>query len=417
MNYDGQWSAEEIAADPSLLAAEAVRRAQIDRAAGRAAGKPDAPPMPPLRFLDPASLAGKPIPERQWIVPGWLPAHAVTLHYAAGGEGKTLLAQQLMTSVSTGALWLGLQVQQGRAIGLFCEDDEDELHRRQDAINRSYGIDFADLTDMRWSAPVGDDNTLLRFEPDGTPIFTDRFEDFKQQAKTFDPDLVVLDVAADLFGGNENVRQQVSTFLKAGLGGLARDLGAAVLLNAHPSRAGISSGDLDGGSTGWNGGARSRWSLMTPKGDEGEPADETARVLTKKKANYSTRGDEIRLKFRDGVLVRDGGLGGGVVASLDRRKCEEVFLEMLDNIEPAGLHASAVVNAGNYAPRMFSKRPDRQAYGKRDFELAMHALFASNRIKIEAYGKPSDGTRHIVRSSADGSGDGSEEGGDGGGDG
>ncbi len=361
---------------------------------------PPKPPPTPLAFTDPTTLHGLPIPERHWVVPGWLPSAAVTLHYAAGGEGKTLLAQMLMTSAATGMPWLGLQVTQCRAMGLFCEDDADEMHRRQDAICRAYGVEMRDLVDMRWSCPVGDDNTLIRFEADGSPVMTDRFAAFVAQAKVFRPGLVVLDVAADLFGGNENVRQQVSTFLKFCLGGLARDLGAAVLLNAHPSRAGIASGDLDGGSTGWNGGARSRWALVTPR-EEGEPVDETARVLTKRKANYSTRGDEIRLRFRDGVLERDGGLGSGIVASLDRRKCQSVFLDLLDKMEPAGLHASVARTAGNYAPAMFAKRPDREGYGKRDFEQAMSALFATNQIISAPYGKPSRGTCHIERKPSD----------------
>ncbi len=334
---DSRFDAYDLARD---AVREAERRSQRER---------DKPPPAPLAFLDPATLHGLPIPERQWVVPGWLPSAAVTLHYAAGGEGKTLLAQMLMTSAATGMPWLGLPVTHCRAMGLFCEDDADEMHRRQDAICRSYGVELRDLGGMRWSCPVGDDNTLIRFEPDGTPVMTDRFADFVAQAKAFRPGLVVLDVAADLFGGNENVRQQVSTFLKFCLGGLARDLGAAVLLNAHPSRAGISSGDMDGGSTGWNGGARSRWSLVTPRDEDG-PVDETARVLTKRKANYSTRGDEIRLRFADGVLVREGGLGSGMVASLERRNCEAVFLDLLDKSGRPGVHASDSRNSGNYAP-------------------------------------------------------------------
>lgn len=385
---------------PEQIAAEGMRRAEMDRriaaAGGGTPGKPPKPPAPPLAFTDPTTLHGLPIPERLWIVPGWLPAAAVTLHYAGGGEGKTLLAQQLMTSTATGTPWLGLEVRRCRSMGLFCEDDAEEMHRRQDAICRSYGLELRDLANMRWSCPVGDDNTLLRFEADGTPVMTDRFADFVAQAKVFLPELVVLDVAADLFGGNENVRQQVSSFLKFCLGGLARDLGAAVLLNAHPSRAGISSGDMDGGSTGWNGGARSRWALVTPR-EEGEPVDETARVLTKRKANYSTRGDEIRLRFREGVLERDGGLGSGMVASLDRRNCEAVFLDLLARLATTGLRASASRNAGNYAPRLFSERSDRKGFTRRDFERAMGALFSAGAIKVEPYGRPSDRTEHVVQ--------------------
>ena len=56
--------------------------------------------------------------------------------------------------------------------------------------------------------------------------------------------------------------------------------------------------------------------------------NESARVLRKAKANYSRRGDEIELMFRDGVLHPKQTLGSGMVASLDRRKCEEVFLDI-----------------------------------------------------------------------------------------
>ncbi len=398
---DSRFDAYDLARD---AVREAERRSQRER---------DKPPPAPLAFLDPATLHGLPIPERQWVVPGWLPSAAVTLHYAAGGEGKTLLAQMLMTSAATGMPWLGLPVTHCRAMGLFCEDDADEMHRRQDAICRAYGVELRDLGGMRWSCPVGDDNTLIRFEPDGTPVMTDRFADFVAQARVFAPGLVVLDVAADLFGGNENVRQQVSTFLKFCLGGLARDLGAAVLLNAHPSRAGISSGDMDGGSTGWNGGARSRWSLVTPRDEDG-PVDETARVLTKRKANYSTRGDEIRLRFADGVLVREGGLGSGMVASLERRNCEAVFLDLLDKTVPTGRHLGESRNSGNYAPKIFSQHPDRQGFTRRDFEVAMNRLFAAGEIRVEHYGKPSDKTHHVVRPSP---GEGPEQGGEGRGEG
>jgi len=142
--------------------------------------------------------------------------------------------------------------------------------------------------------------------------------------------------------------------------------------------------------------------------------DETARVLTKRKANYSTRGDEIRLRFRDGVLEREGGLGSGIVASMERRNCEAVFLELLDKIIPSGRHASDSRNSAAYAPKLFCLHPDRQGFTKRDFEMAMNRLFAAGLIRVEHYGKPSDRTHHIARATP---GEGPEEGGEGGGEG
>ncbi len=84
--------------------------------------------------IDPTTWHGVAVPEREWIVQDWLPVGHVTLLYGDGGVGKTLLAQQLMTSCATGSPWCGLAVQKCRVFGMFCEDDADELHRRQAAI-------------------------------------------------------------------------------------------------------------------------------------------------------------------------------------------------------------------------------------------------------------------------------------------
>ena len=354
---------------------------------------------PPLTFSSPAALAGKPIPERVWVVPGWLPAATVTLLYGAGGEGKTLLLQQLMSSVASGTPWLGLQVQRGRVLGLFSEDDEDEMHRRQDGINRALGIGYEDLAEMWWTCPVGSDNTLLRFEQDGSPKRTARFLEFASHALLLRPAVIALDVAADLYGGNENDRGQVAQFLKALLGSLARDTGAAVVVAAHPSKSSIATGDLDSGSTGWNGGVRTRLTLATPKAEDGEPVDETARVLRRAKANYAKRGDEIELVFRDGVLHPKLTFTG-TVASLEKRKCEDVFMELLGKLAPMGRHASESRNSANYAPKLFAQHPDRGGFKKRDFEIAMNTLFATGLIHVEHYGPPSANTHHIARKDA-----------------
>src|ERR1700722_13711786 len=127
-------------------------------------GTPAKEPPPPMTVINPCILQGLQVPERQWIVQGWMPVGYTTALYGDGGTGKTLLAQQLMTSCATGRPWLGLAAKKCKVFALFCEDDEDELHRRQDAINQQYGIDFSDLADMRWVSGVGADNLLVTFE-------------------------------------------------------------------------------------------------------------------------------------------------------------------------------------------------------------------------------------------------------------
>ena len=81
----------------------------------------------------------------------------------AGGEGKTLLCQQLMSACALGRPWVGQHAVAVKSLGIFCEDDEDELHRRQADIDQLYDCDFTDLENMKWLARLGCDNLLLTF--------------------------------------------------------------------------------------------------------------------------------------------------------------------------------------------------------------------------------------------------------------
>ena len=192
-------------------------------------------PPAPMRIINPVDLFQVDVPPREWIVDGWLPVGCVTANYGDGGVGKTLLSQQLMTSTCTNALWCGHAVMQCRSFGVFCEDDEAELHRRQDQICDHLGVHLNALGDMRWISGVGADNALATFDRDGWMNITDRFAAIKNAIMTFGARLVVLDTAADLFAGNENDRYQVRRFIGE-LNKLAIDINGAVLLNAHPSR-------------------------------------------------------------------------------------------------------------------------------------------------------------------------------------
>ncbi len=351
-----------------------------------------------LTPINPTALAGLAIPQRHWIVEDWLPAAAVTLHYAAGGEGKTLLAQQLMTATAIGDPWLGLATKRCRSFGMFCEDDADELHRRQHDINRMMGCDYQDLEAMRWACPVGDDNALVRFEADGKPVTTPRFDELLAAAEEHGAELIVIDTAADTFCGSENDRAQVSAYVKTVLGRVARQLQAAVLLNAHPSKSSLAAGasGLDSGSTAWTGSARSRWSLETPKGDDGQPIDHNQRTLRRTKANYAGRGNEIKLRWAEGSFSSaEPDSGFDRVASENR--CRDKFLDLLDRMLEQGVSLSHSNHSGNYAPKKMAAWPNNGAYTKREFERAMNALFEAGQIHFTPYGKPSDRTFRIER--------------------
>ena len=347
-----------------------------------------------LRIINPVELEFTPVPEREWVVTDWLPVGSVTALYGDGGVGKTLLAQQLMTSCASGTPWCGMTTMRCKSLALLCEDDEPELHRRQVKMCAAFGIPLGDLGDMQWISGVGQDNALATFTPDCRMHETPLYADLSAAAIKLGVRLVVLDTAADVFAGNENDRHQVRMFLGL-LSRLAMRIQGAVLLNAHPSRTGLSTGNLDGGSTAWSNTVRSRWSLARQQGDEEQP-DTAERVLTRRKANYASIGDIIKLRWVNGIYVPvtpEGGIAGAV----HRAAAEMVFLELLGRAEAQGQRVSDSPKAGNYAAKRFAQRPDSHGYTAKDFERAMGALFASRQIAMATYGRAGDARQQIVR--------------------
>jgi RecA-family ATPase len=352
--------------------------------------------IPALELINPVTLAGLIIPERRWLVPDWVPMARVTGLYGAGGEGKTLIAQMLATACAIGAPWLGLRVRKCNSLLAFCEDDLEEMHRRQDAINQFYGCSFADLGAMRWAPRLGYDNALMVFE-NGRAVITPLFDQVRDAAKEDDAELIIADTLADIFMGNENDRAQARAFAQMALGALARETHGAIIALAHPSRTGMNSGSGESGSTAWIGTFRSQLYLSTPKVEEGEPPAPDVRVLTRKKSNAARRDETIDLRWRDGVFISTTETG--ILGSIAKRAAKRVFRDLVDRMNSNDRPVSSNSRSGNYAPKLFAMRPDREGYGKADFERAMEALFADGELRNVIYGRAGDARQRIVTAS------------------
>lgn len=353
---------------------------------------------PKLDAIDPCSFQGQDVPERRWLVDGWIPMRTVSMLGGDGGTGKSLCAMQLVTAAAIGGTWLGMPVPRVKAIYLACEDEQDELHRRQEDINRALGIDYADLDGLQWVDRVGEDNLLFAPTIDekgykGAPDITALYRSIMRHVLDNGTQLIVLDSSHDVFGGNENSRSEVRRFIQC-LIRLAREIDGAVILLAHPSLSGRNSGTGESGSTGWNNSVRSRLYLHRPP--ESDNADANERLLTRKKSNYAAAGDTIRLQWTDGAFVSNDA-PGGFVATLDKRKARKVFMELLEQRESEGRPVSHKPKSGNYAPAEFAKHPARQGFRKADFARAMEELFAEGLIKVATYGdRPSRQFEKIV---------------------
>jgi 5S rRNA maturation endonuclease (ribonuclease M5) len=116
-----------------------------------------------LNSINPLAWKGEP-PAREWILKDWIPRGYVSALYGDGGVGKSLLAQQILTAISVGADFITPKYQPSSTVAIFCEDDEDELWRRQAAINRAFNIDMSALKNMRLLSRLGFSNSLMRFE-------------------------------------------------------------------------------------------------------------------------------------------------------------------------------------------------------------------------------------------------------------
>ena len=347
-----------------------------------------------LATIEPHRLQGLAVPERRWVVRDWIPDGAVTMLGGDGGVGKSLLAMQLITSVATGKAWLGRAITPCRALGLFCEDDREELHRRQDDINKHFGIEFSDLENMTWLPRVGEDNALMVFDSDrGTA--TELYQRVRNLALDRGARIIVLDALHDIFAGNENARPQARQFINL-LHSLAMDIGGAVVLTAHPSLTGLSSGSGLSGSTAWNNAVRSRLYLTRPEGDDDTETDDRERVLRRVKANYAGMGDELTLRWQDGVFHAeqpDATVFGGI----EKSRAETAFLDGLDALEKQGRRGSPNKNQPSYAPKLVARLALAKGLKVRDLDRAMDRLLETGEVQIVTEGPPSRSRQFITR--------------------
>ena len=238
--------------------------------------------------FSPARWSGAPLPTRDWIVKDLIAAGTVTMLSGDGGLGKSLLAQQLMTAATLGKDWLGFECRRVRTWGLFCEDPERELHIRQFHINRHYDCSFDDLAeDMLLS--TGQDRTnylcdFARFADEPTP--TKLYERVMRSVGDLGAQVIVLDTARKTFGGNEIRDRQVSGYVRL-LRRLAMSTGGAVVITAHPSNEGVTSGSGIAGNRAWRNEVRSMIYLT------GSRDNADARVLKTMKNNYGRAGGKM----------------------------------------------------------------------------------------------------------------------------
>lgn len=248
-----------------------------------------------LTFIDPSRLISDP-PRREWMVERAFPKGTVAMVSGDGGIGKSLLMQQLISAACLGRNWLGLRCRPGRGLMLACEDDDDELHRRQHDICRAMGVAVEDVLDagLYLAGRVGKDNILARLDRQSwrmqnTQLSTKLLKYCLELGISY----LVIDTATQTFAGNQNDEQQVVQFINL-LRRLAVAIQGVVILTKHPSLTGRASGTGESGNTAWHNSVRSRLYVYDRNGFV---------ELRGMKSNYGPKLDKIPLRWERGVFV------------------------------------------------------------------------------------------------------------------
>jgi len=354
-----------------------------------------------LPLTDIRAWHGVPAPERRWAVQDRIPDCNVTLFTGHGGVGKTLLMQQLSVATVLGRDWIGLMPAIGSVLFITAEDDESELHYRYDLIAKQYATNFNELADsgLNVMSLAGKDATMAVADARGIVRTTQLFDTLENTVKKLRPRWIGLDTVADCFLVNERDRGQVRQCV-AHMRGLCLKYDLAVILLAHPSLTGLSTGSGLSGSTAWHNSVRSRLFLKLERDKAKDDEDQVeveeeatprrARVLEFMKSNYSAEAPPVRLFWRNGLFMPEKTLA--MLPPLDRaaleQKARDLFMELLTRRNRQDLPVSFKPNANNYAPAEFCNDPSvRELHNSREQRKkllagAMHALLQQERIYV-----------------------------------
>lgn len=360
------------------------------------------PPTPMLPLLDPGAWQGLNAPAREWALHEWIPARQATYLTGAGSSGKSLLAQQLATCIALGRPFLGVETRQAVAIYVTCEDDADELHRRQVNICEALGVPLSALSGklhlVSLAGAIG--NELATFDPSGRMATSPAWTTLRATVLATGAGFVALDNVAHLFAGNENIRNQVAAFCGL-LNGLATEADASVLFIGHPNKA----GDSFSGSTAWENQVRSRIFLDRPRDTDGSVIDPDARTLSRAKANYARNGEALAFRWHQWAFVREGDLPADtraeMAATIAATAANGAFLRCLAERNKQRRHVSEKPTASNYAPKQFEGMPEAKGFTRKRLEEAMDRLFRIGAIergflyRDTAEGKDIHGLREV----------------------
>lgn len=335
--------------------------------------------------IDWREFEGKSPPPRSWWIQDWLGA-SPTLCSGTGGIGKSLLWQTIATSLATGREFLGATAAPLKVLAWMCEDDPDEIWRRQAAICSHFEIPIGDLAGKLTVVPrLGFDNTLLDLLY-GRPTPTALFSRLREQVNDLGTDLLVLDNIGQVFGGNEADRHHVTVFVNL-LQGLVTGRPFGPVLLGHVART---AGSEFAGSAAWENACRMRWYMGHTLPDQPLDADETPDsdvvYLAKRKANYSAK-DYRRLRFTDGLLLPEEVGGRRFDQGQQNDIAERVVMKGLAKLIETGVQPTDGRTSGDFLPAQLVAKGLAEGHSRKELTSAMNRCMTAGRLRRAEVGR------------------------------
>jgi RecA-family ATPase len=337
----------------------------------------------PAKFITPAAWPNEAPPPVDWLVPGFIQRGDVTTLHGDGGAGKTDIALRLAANVARGATeWLGLELSptaNGPVVFISAEDPERKVRRRLWHHAKHDGYDLNAVTNLNLWFPAKMSGTVLAV-PDrytGTMKPTRTMHEIAAAVAGLAPALVIADNVAATYGGNQNDRAQVRSFVNLWADIAETPSTPAVLLLDHPSLSGLTNNTGRGGNMDWRNAVRSALHLYAPA-DKAE-ADRGIRILETTKINEGKPGNPVRLVWAEGGLQREAELSSPNRAAKEQQ-CDEIFLRLLDERNAQGGHVGRKTSA-MYAPKVFAETPDNGGFAKSAFAKSMERPFAAGILR------------------------------------
>jgi len=379
--------------DALRFAQEQVERLRREQAA------PDIPLWPYPLNLE-ALLATEP-QRPPMLIEDWLPAGYATMIAGHGGAGKSSIALHLAAAIAQGRAWCGLSTAARRVVYLSCEDRVDVLHWRLDRICRREGWNAAALSGLMVRDLVGHEAILYRSSFDGlqpTRAYTEL-----ARIMADDPGaLLVVDGVSDTYGGNENDRGQVKTFVNALVRLVNRD--GAVMLVHHVNKQGANAAVSEGysGSTGWHNSVRARWYLrpQLETDEDGNSVRADGQLLLElQKTNHGRTDQQIEMRWDDDAhMFVATAAATRVDASLQDTEERAGIMRALRDVVVSGGYVPTAAQGPRTAYHVLMASPDlpkslQNRAGKRRFARHLEELRRIGSIRVDVIRRKD---RHLI---------------------